>query len=62
MTDIGGPNPFEKKELTPELIAEVKQKADEWMPAMDSVEEDLAEIAAIEGEPEPTEDDLKEMK
>ena len=62
MTNLGGPNPFEEKELTPELIAEVKQKADEWMPAMDSAEEDLAEMLATEGEPEPTEDDLKEMK
>jgi hypothetical protein len=62
MTNLGGPNPFEEKELTPELIAEVKQKADEWMPAMDSAEEDLAEMLATEGEPEPTEEDLKEMK
>jgi len=46
-------------ELTPERIESLKE---EWEPAYGADDEAVGQLAETEGEPEPTEEDLKEMK
>jgi|LauGreDrversion4_2_1035121.scaffolds.fasta_scaffold924001_2 hypothetical protein len=50
---------YTEAELTPERLALLKE---EWEPAYGADDEAVEQLAETEGEPEPTEDDLKEIK
>lgn len=50
---------YTKEELTPEKVALLDTP---WEPSYSEDDEAVSEMAEIEGEPEPTEEDLEEMK
>lgn len=58
MTDVVG-TPLDEKALTKEQIQEIEKKAEEWMPPFDDNDQALLDELEVEGEPEPTEEEMK---